>query len=167
MDDNPDTPKNVDQDYERSLDTIPQHDDLAHTPEERSPAPSPRLEPFANNDTPLIELSCVPTHVPLTARTSYENPEEIADDPPDSPPSESAFPDVRFPGAFPIDPTDPAQFGDQQFRISTVIQSALDALTRLGHFTITAAQNTDFQLLMQIPLTMPVEHLTSTQNQLV
>jgi hypothetical protein len=145
IDDNPNAPKNVDQDYEY-LYTVPQHDDLAHTPEEWSPVPSPRLEPFANNDTPLIELPCVPTHVPVPARTSDddEEEEETADDPPDSAPSESAFPDPPFPGSFPVDPTNPTQFRDQQSRISSTIQSTLDALIRLGHLTINAAQNTGF-----------------------
>ena len=137
IDDNPTAPKNVDQDYDRYLDTIPQHDDLVHTPEEWSPAPSPRFEPFADNDTPLIELPCVPTHVPLPTRIS-DDEEEEADDPPDYPPPES---DPPFPGAFHIDPT---QFRDQQSRISSTIQSTLDALARLGHLTINAAQNTGF-----------------------
>ena len=117
---------------------------MVHTPEELSPASSPRLEPFADNDIPLIDLPCVPTHVPIPAGTSAREEKEAADDPPDSPPSESAFPEPPFPGAFPFNPTDPTQFRDQQSRISSTIQATLDALARLGHLTINAAQNTGF-----------------------
>jgi hypothetical protein len=136
---------NVDVDFERSLDSVPEHDDIVYTPEEWSPAPSPRLEPFANNDVPLIELPCVPTHIPLLPPQNVG--EDTADDPPDSPPSESLFP--VFPGTFPVEPNDTPnrQNPDFQARISTTIQATLDALARLGHLTINGAQNTGFPVV--------------------
>ena len=136
---------NVEVASERFADSVPEHDDLIHTPDELSPTQSPRLEPFANNDTPLIELPCVPTHTPLAPlQTRPESPDDTADDPPDSPPSESSFP--LFPGTFPIEPTDAPnqQFGDFLTGIFSTIQGTLDTLARLGHSGITAAQNTGF-----------------------
>src|SRR5277367_698340 len=56
--------KNVHVDEETEFDeTIPEHDDLAPTPDTLSPVPSPRLEPFDNNDPPLIDL---PPHATFT-----------------------------------------------------------------------------------------------------
>src|SRR5271154_5663100 len=80
--------------------TVPEHDDLAPTPDSLSPIPSPRLEPFANNDTPLIDLRPSPTfthhhHHNHRHPTSHQS---TAPSPPDSPPSESLFPNPPFPG---------------------------------------------------------------------
>ena len=133
-----------------TTDSVPEHDDLIHTPEAWSPASSPRFVPFANNDTPLINLPCIPTYTPLPPpHTSHEEEEqeeqeETADDPPETAPSESSFP--TFPGTFPTESNNPPNYpyGDFQTRISLIIQSTLDSLARLGHLSISAAQNTGF-----------------------
>ena len=120
------------QDREKVTNSVPEHDDLSATPKEGSPAPSPRFEPFANNDTPLIDLGSNIATLP---------PEE-APDPPDEVPSESSFP-----GSFPTgvgSGASTAQFIDWQSLISATIQRTLDQLTRLGHITINAAQNSGF-----------------------
>ena len=145
--------ENVHVGEEMELDeTVPEHDDLAPTPDSLSPIPSPRLEPFANNDTPLIDLP------PFTTFTHIHNqqPDQstMAPSPPDSPPSESLFPDVPFPGAFPADPSNPfasSPLPNQhlqalQTRISIALRAAIDSLAQLGHMTLTTAQNTGLPL---------------------
>ena len=120
-------------DHEKVTDSVPEHNDLCATPNERSPAPSPRFEPFANNDTPLIDFGTT---------TAASLPEEDAPDPPDEAPSESSFP-----GSFPTGLDSGAstrQFTDWQSLISSTIQRALDQLARFGHITINAAQNSGF-----------------------
>jgi hypothetical protein len=117
------------------INLIPEHDDLHATPKEWSPAPSPRFEPFANNETPLIDLgSSIPA-----PQTSTDAP-----DPPEEAPSESAFP-----GSFPADPflppaNQPQAQRDASAVISAAVQRTVDELARLGHLTITAAQNSGF-----------------------
>ena len=139
--------------------TVPEHDDLAPTPGSLSPIRSPRLEPSAHNDTPLIDLPPFATlfnHI----HNQHDN-DTTAPSPPDSPPPESLFPDTPFPGAFPPDPvqqhpfststsstatftTTTANIQTLQTRISIALQAALDSLARVGHMTITVAQNTGF-----------------------
>jgi hypothetical protein len=125
---------------------IPEHDNMAPTPIELTPLPSPRFEPFANNDTPLIDLPCVPTQIPLLNATNSHATQSVDDDLSESPRSEPTFPSTPFPGAFPVDPTDPPapQFQDIQNQIATAFQRTIDSISRIGHMTITAAQNTGF-----------------------
>jgi hypothetical protein len=111
---------------------------LPSTPVESSP-PSPRLEPFANNDTPLLNFPPLqPTPATIPPPT-----EEEAEDPPDAPPSEEEFPNPPFPGAFPTDTDDnlPANFTGLSESLSSTFQSTIDSLARLSHVTLTAAQN--------------------------
>ena len=130
--------ENVYEGGQDKFEPVPEHDDLAPTPDFLSPIPSPRLEPFANNDTPLISLPPFATYQPTNAPS-----------PPDSPPPESLFPNPPFPGTFSLDPNDPSSFSGPtlhnfQQRISIALQATLDSLARLGNLTITTAQNTGF-----------------------
>lgn len=121
---------------------LPQHDDIAPTPDELSPAPSPRLEPFENSYIPLLDLPCLgpPMHHP-------RSPAPVTDDPPEAAPSESEFPSHSIPGAFPVDhPNDDVPIRMLPFQptqtLSNAVQSTLDHIARLGHLTITTTQNT-------------------------
>lgn len=131
------------------INKVPEHNDMVPTPKELTPMPSPRFEPFANNDTPLVNLPCVPDRIPLLDITDSYATQSVTSDPPEYPPSESVFPTTSFPGAFPVDPTDsPApQFQDIQSRIAAAFQRTIESISRIGHMTIAAAQNAGFPML--------------------